>query len=109
MAKVLRPFGHGSLSIVVDSTRTLREFKAENNTETLRAIESTKKPGSFFMVNDLGKSLGAVSTGGGKFQPKDIEHPVVSEFYGTPTEENPTGFFFMLHKRGEGGTVNCEW
>lgn len=109
MAKELRPIGDGTLSIVVDSTITVREFKQMHNTEKIAVKESKDKPGHFFMVSDTGKNLGPVSTGGGKYLPKDIENPVVSEFKGTPTEQNPSGFFFMLHKRGEGLPTYCEF
>ena len=106
MAKDLRPIGDGTLSIVVDSTVTVREFKQSNNTEKLGIKPAKDKPGHFFMVSDTGKVLGPVSS---KKDPKDIEHPVVSEFKGTPTELNPGGFFFMLHERGEGVPTYCEF
>lgn len=106
MSKVLRPIGDGTLSIVVDSTVTVREFKAMNNTEKLGIKPAKENPGHFFMVSDTGKVLGPVSS---KKDPKDLEHPVVSEFLGTPTEQNPTGFFFMLHERGEGVATYCEF
>jgi hypothetical protein len=106
MSKTLRPIGDGSLSIVVDSTMTVREFKANNNTEKLGIKPAKDKAGHFFMVSDTGKVLGPVSS---KKDPKDLEHPVVSEFKGTPTEQNPSGFFFMLHERGEGVATYCEF
>ena len=106
MSKILRPIGDGSLAIVEDSTVTVREFKAMNNTEKLGIKPAKNQSGHFFMVSDTGKVLGPVSS---KKDPKDLKHPVVSEFKGTPTEQNPDGFFFMLHERGEGVPTYCEF
>ena len=102
----LRPIGDGTLQIVVDSTVTVREFKQRNNTETLAIKPAKDKPGHYFMVSDTGKVLGPVSS---KKDPKEIVHAVVSEYVGTPTEQNPDGHFFMLHERGEGVATYCEF
>lgn len=106
MSKTLRPIGDGTLQIVVDSTVTVSEFKRMQNTEKIGIKPAKDKPGHFFMVNDAGKILGPVSS---VKDPKDLEHPVVSEYFGTPTELNPTGYFFMLHERAEGVETYCEF
>ena len=101
MEKILTPVGKdGDLSIVKGSTQTVGQFCKEQVTSGLDIKESVNRPGHYFMCHDNGASLGPVTN---QVELSGITEPVISEFKGAITEQNPTGFFFMLHQKGTGG------
>lgn len=101
MSKELLPVGtDGTLFIVKGSTQTVSQFCKANETTGIDVKESPTKPGHYFMVHDNGNVLGPVTN---RTELADLTQPVVSEFKGEPSELNPTGFFFMLHQKGNGG------
>lgn len=76
-------------------TLTVAQFKSEQNCSKIDAKENPKNPGHFFMCNEAGSVIGAVSakitTG--------LDKPVVSEV------SDGSRTFFLLHNKGEGGAA----
>lgn len=101
--KTLRSVGDsGTLFIVVGSTQTLTEYCVSKHLEGLDVVKSSNREGAFFFVDAAGNALGKCSD--------DIEkadHPVISEYWSETaiTELNPTGFFHMMHQRGNSDRV----
>lgn len=79
-------------NLVFNSTMSVEDFKASQNTKSIKVKELNA--GSFSMLNDLNKVVGAVSARVNSQE--GITKPVVSEV----TDE--TGrTFFLLHQLGE--------
>lgn len=88
----------GKLFVVRDSAMTYSQFCKEQETTGIDIKESVVTPGRFFMTHDSGISLGPVSHR--HSLDEILEAPIISLYKGDVTALNPTGFFYMLHKKG---------
>lgn len=76
------------------STQTVEQFKREQGVDRLDVKQNPRTGKLFF---SFGAATGAVASAG---IPK---RPMVSKVQGTPSEQNPTGVFYLLHEEGNGG------
>ena len=75
-------------------TLTVEQFKAQMNVSRIDVKQNPKTNRLFF---SYGAKVGAVATKG------IPEHPMISFVKGEPTENNPSGKFWLLHEEGQGG------
>ena len=75
-------------------TLTVEQFKAAMNVSRIDVKQNPKTNRLFF---SYGAKVGAVATKG------IPEHPMISFVKGEPTENNPSGEFWLLHEEGQGG------
>lgn len=75
-------------------TLTVEQFKAAMNISRIDVKQNPKTNTLFFTY---GAKTGAVASKG------IPEHPMLSYVKGEPTEKNPSGEFWLLHKEGKGG------
>ena len=77
-----------------EETLTVEQFKAAMNVSRIDVKQNPKTNRLFF---SYGAKVGAVATKG------IPEHPMISFVKGEPTENNPSGEFWLLHEEGQGG------
>ncbi len=75
-------------------TMTVEQFKAAMRVEKVQVKQNPRNNKLFFT---FGAKVGAVAKKG------IPEHPMISHVKGKPTEDNPTGEFYLLHEEGQGG------
>lgn len=76
---------------------TVEQFKKEKSTSLIKVLRNPKENGKVFMSWGPSKEQrGAVSAKGIPTK------PIVSYVKGEPTEQNPSGEFWLLHDEGEG-------
>ena len=75
-------------------TLTVEQFKAQMNVSRIDVKQNPKTNRLFF---SYGAKVVAVATKG------IPEHPMISFVKGEPTENNPSGEFWLLHEEGQGG------
>lgn len=84
---------------------SVNEFKTAEGFDTIR-VKSNPKTGKLFFVGTKDGVERSTIAGGVASWP--IDKPVVSKVQGTPTEQNPSGTFFLLHKQGTGAPALAE-
>lgn len=77
-------------------TLTVEQFKAAQHVDVLKVKQNPQNGKLFFT---FGAAVGAVASKG------IPTNPMVSRVKGEPTEQNPSGIFFLLHEEGNGAPV----
>lgn len=75
-------------------TMTVEQFKAEKHVDKIQVKKNPQNSNLFFT---FGAKVGAVARKG------IPQHPMISLVKGRPTEDNPSGEFYLLHEEGQGG------
>ena len=73
-------------------TMTVDEFKAEKGVASIQVVRNPHTGKLFFMFGKGKADRGPVAKAG---LPKS---PVISYVKGEPTEENPSGLFYLMHE-----------
>lgn len=80
---------------------TVDQFKAMKKINEIKVVENPKTGKLFFTFGFHKEDLGPVSSKG------IPEHPMISRVKGTPTPDNPTGEFYLLHDDSQRANVKA--
>lgn len=83
-------------------TYTMAQFKDLMKVDKIK-VRKNPHTGKLFFT--YGSKNGVVSQIHGA--PK--QSPMISYVKGNPTEQNPDGYFYLLHEEGQGAEVICEY